>query len=505
MTDLLDGAHTPIVPLSADQQIIFDEILAWLKARDPRQPGGEDLKYKPSHMQLPEDAEEWFGDNPDDYYVMRGYAGTGKSWLTAELVIALSAAGWNMAVTAPTNKAVGVIQDKVREAAQSRVVAATFKSLHSVCGMRMVENDEGTLSIAETGSSALAEYDLLLVDEGSMVDTKWLLAAIQRSRGKCLVLFIGDPAQLPPVMSGGISQIFWLPQGGMLRKIQRQAEGNPLIAASMKIREKMRIDEILAARDSDATQRIINSFGPQDRVQASDLMDWLPDAMIKGVGRLRDQALDLQREGVDARILCYTNKTVIGNNENIHFDLYPDAGRSMFSIGERVIVQAATKGEDIETGKTVDLVTSEELVVQDVEIMFHPTYPQTKCYQLVLLDDLGTSVKVYTPTLMTAYRHQSDELFQIVRGIYDRLEKNPRDNSVRENLKNARNAAWAYKNSLCEIRHTYSMTTHKSQGSSFDCALIDLPNLMTMPSVLLFNAALYVAVTRSRNNVFIAY
>jgi ATP-dependent exoDNAse (exonuclease V) alpha subunit len=49
------------------------------------------------------------------------------------------------------------------------------------------------------------------------------------------------------------------------------------------------------------------------------------------------------------------------------------------------------------------------------------------------------------------------------------------------------------------------MTTHKSQGSTFDSVLIDLPNLMQMPTTFAYNTALYVAVTRARFDAVIGY
>lgn len=500
-------AAEPIV-LNPDQQAAYDAIMAWLEARNPRYLNLTDpnARYRKPEHRLPPGAEEWFDDNPDDYFVLRGFAGVGKSLMLAELILDLSAKGWNIAATAPTNRAVGVIQDKVRAAAKSRVISATFKSLHSVCGLRMAENDDGTMSIASTGNPVLNQFDLLIVDEASMVDTKTLLRSIQVSREGCLVLFIGDPAQLPPVQEGVVAKVFKLPQGWMLDKVVRQAADNPLIAASMRIRERSRVNEILSAPSEHESQRIIQSLGPDDRVQASELMDFLPsDSFIRGTRQLREIALDLQRQGVDARILCYTNATVLNNNESIHFDLHPEAGNLMFVPGERVIVQSATKAENIETGKTVDLVTSEELVIADVELTLHPQYVNTKVYQLVMQDDLGNLVKVYTPKLMTAFKHQASKLFGEVNDINRVLGKNPSDRTLREKLNQARNAAWGYKNSFAEIRHCYSSTTHKAQGATVRIALIDLPDIMSMQGTFLYNAALYVALTRPTDRVYIAY
>jgi exodeoxyribonuclease V len=508
MTDsnAADAAET--FTLNAGQQEAYDAIMVWLEARDPRkkQPDGIDLRYKKPTFALPEGAEEWFSDCPDDYFILKGYSGSGKSTLTSKIIVDLSEENWNIVVTAPTNRAVSVVQQKVREYAQSRVVAADFRSLHSVCGLRMAENDDGTMSIASTGQSMLDQFTLLVVDEASMVDTKTLLRSIQASRGACLVLMIGDPAQIPAVQEGVVSKVFRLPQGAMLDKVVRQAEGNPLIAASMHIRERSRVNEILAAPSEYEAQRVIQSLGREDRIQVSELMDLLPlECFIRGTGRLREKALDLQRDGVDARIICYTNNTVLNNNESIHFDLYPDCGKMMFVKGERVLVQSATKAENIDTGKPVDLATSEEFIIEDVELMMHPQYVNTKVYQLVLRDDLGNMVLVYTPRLMNAFKNQASKLFDEVNEIDYAMKRNPSDKTLREKRTQARNAAWAYRNSFAEIRHTYASTVYKIQGASLECGLVDLPDLMGMPSTFLFMAALYVAATRAKKQTYFAY
>jgi hypothetical protein len=508
MTEQTAASAAESIALNEDQQAAYDAIMAWLDARDPRkkQPDGIDLRYKKPKFPLPAGAEEWFFDNQDDFYVLKGYSGSGKSTLTSKIIVDLSEKNWNIVVTAPTNRAVGVVQEKVRAYAKSRVVAADFRSLHSVLGMRMTENDDGTMSIASTGQSALDQFNLLFIDECSMLDAKVLLREVQASRGACLVLMVGDPAQIPSVMEGSVSKAFRLPQGSMLRQIVRQTEGNPIIAASMHVRKRSRVDEILAAPTEREAQRIMQSISREDRVQASELMDFLPaDCFIRGTSRLREKALELQRDGVDARIICYTNRNVLSCNESIHFDLYPNCGNSMFVIGERVLVQSACKGESLDTGKEVSIASSEEFIIEDVELMTHPTYVNTKVYQIVMRDDLGNSVLVYTPKLMTAFRHQASKLFDEVNQIDHAMRREPSDKTLRDKRTQARNAAWAYRNSFSEIRHTYASTVYKIQGASLEYGLVDLPDLMGMQSNFLFMTAQYVAITRAKEQTYIAY
>lgn len=438
-------------------------------------------------------------DAPDHLYLTDEFIVTHNTTVMSRLILDLSEQGYNMVVCAPTNKAVGVIQDKVREAANSRVIAADFRSVHSVCGLRMVETDDGDHVVSDSGISALDQFDVAIIDEGSMLDTSVLLKSIQRSRGRCLILIVGDPAQLPPIIEKAVAKVFRLPQGMMLTEIMRTALDNPLIAASMRIREKNHCDELL---DEDSAAMFIG-MGNEGRVQASDLLEWLPGSMVRGSNKLINMCIDYQRQGVDARIIAYRNTTVLANNKTIHFDLYPDSN-CIFAVGERVIVQSACLAESMDTGKMVKLVTSEELTLEYVEEGPHPEYTNVNCYLLIMRDTTDHSVKVYTPKLMSAFKHHCDELFGRVNEINRQLKRGW-DAKLADELKRARGGAWAFKNSFAEIRHTYSITAHKSQGSGFDCVLIDLPDLMTIQSAFEMNAALYVAITRARHTAHIAY
>ncbi len=75
-------------------------------------------------------------------------------------------------------------------------------------------------------------YDLIVVDEASMIDAR-VVADIQAHGVR--ILAVGDHGQLPPVMSEGS-----LVERPMLclEKIHRQAEGNPIIQLSRVLREE---------------------------------------------------------------------------------------------------------------------------------------------------------------------------------------------------------------------------------------------------------------------------
>jgi Mimiviridae putative DNA helicase len=172
-------------------------------------------------------------------FCFQGYAGTGKTTTIVELVSYLIRNSYikSVAFTAPTNKAVNVIKNKFRPHLRSLVKAMfdknlddnfcfddeigfmeiknikisfltihkllNFKTDYSVSGNMIFVRDRGN-------SSLIPEYELVLIDECSMINMDMIdsifdeIRQIQnlKSRGfkrRAKIMFTGDPAQLPPV------------------------------------------------------------------------------------------------------------------------------------------------------------------------------------------------------------------------------------------------------------------------------------------------------------------
>jgi exodeoxyribonuclease-5 len=488
-TAALDMGPVPALPEgSRSGQIEAMRLIwGWIQARLGR---NSDKQDRPNHYKLPEKLRErGFDDICDDYFVLRGPAGTGKTFIMAELVLALSALGLKIAVGAPTNKAVGVIEEKVKQAAKGRVNAAVFKSVHGHVGLRMMETDEGETKVYQGEHSDLHTYDVAVFDEGSMLDSMHQMPGIQSARGECLILIVGDFCQIAPVGENDVSPASLLPQGYELTQIVRQAEGNPIIQAAWNVRAFMNLDN--------------PDVGDQP-IYVSDLQEWLPDSMIRGVPALNRKLLDLQLAGVDARGLAYRNTAVSNMNEYVHFEKFPDVGSQMFCVGERVVVQSQCRALNLDTGKTEDLITSEELIIMDVERTTHPDYPKIKVYQLVVQDCLGHDLMVYVPTLLSAFHHAVNEKFDEVREIKRQRDRRY-DRSLNDRYNAALREAWGFKKAFGDIRLGYASTMHKIQGSTVDVSLVNLPDVMGMRSDFERNRSLYVGLTRPRNEVFFAY
>ena len=129
----------------------------------------------------------WLSGKP--YFILTGRAGTGKTTITLELLRTLYKC--KPLVTAMTNEA----------KKQLELVLAnkyTLKTAHSALGYGFDTSSQHKQLKQLRVPIELEDYNLLVIDEASMLDNKLLKAII---RAKIRVLFIGHASQLPEVQT----------------------------------------------------------------------------------------------------------------------------------------------------------------------------------------------------------------------------------------------------------------------------------------------------------------
>jgi len=453
------------------------------------------------------------GETDHSLAVLEGYAGTGKTTLIGRLLADLS--DTTLAVAAPTNKAVRVLQEKILEAGvgvdaaplepgdrnrrQPRPGALSFGSIHSFLGLQMSEREDGTQECKQARDPSIHEYALVVVDECSMIGMD-LFQRIAISKRDALVLFVGDPAQLPPVEPGeSISPTFSRVQlKAVLTEVVRQAADNPIISLSVMIRNAIEADR---------------------RVDALAMASALPPLPAKAGLVVGDAATVTQfalweiREGRDARVVAFTNAAVQAYNYRIHEALHGITDRP-FVVGERVIVHQQCDAlqvddNDHQAGTKTTLITSEEATVRRVVEHRHPLWDEVPACKLVLERDSGAMVAVFMadrPSDIEQAVAQSFAEWRRLNGEADALVTkglHREADAKRQEAKRASGNAWALRRAFAPLRHAYAITAHKSQGSTFDTAVVDLGDLTKMRSAFQFNRALYVAATRASQHLAI--
>lgn len=418
------------------------------------------------------------GEHGARMMTLEGYAGTGKTTLVGELLRNVSRR-LHVAVAAPTNKAVSVLREKIGSG-----VKVEYGSIHSFMGLRLKERDDGRHECVPEGASTIHEYNLVIIDECSMLSRQMfgsLMTTAQHTDTR--ILFVGDPAQLPPVGDRDESPTFRLVQHkAVLTDIVRQAADNPIIAVSMRIREAIEAGRRMSGTD------IQNACPPPPA-----------DALYThgGSATAYNWALHDIRQGLDTRILAFRNETVLRYNRDIHEAIH--GTQTPFAIGETVMLNDSHDGRD-ESNRRIALFNSEEATVAAIEPGSHPHHDDVPAWRLTLTRDDGSVVACYVAADRSALQGRIRAMFADAARLKAELAIQ-RDSTKDAARKAAIGGAWGLVNDFANVRHVYAMTIHKSQGSTLHTAIVDLSDVDRMRDDFDFNRALYVATTRAANHL----
>lgn len=184
--------------------------------------------FAPQQNDAFEGATEWHpaakrGGKKQVYRIF-GHAGTGKTTLARRFEESLRG---TTVYGAFTGKA--ALQMRLNGCRD----AATIHGLIYTTEFR----EDGSVSYTVNPESPCADADLIVIDECSMVDED--LGNDLCSFGRP-ILVLGDPAQLPPVSSGGYFTN--AEPDHMLTEIHRQAAGNPIIRMANEVRQGRQLD-----------------------------------------------------------------------------------------------------------------------------------------------------------------------------------------------------------------------------------------------------------------------
>jgi exodeoxyribonuclease-5 len=441
--------------LTDDQQAVFDSIVAFAHA-----PSGPEIA------------------------TLSGYAGVGKTTVVGQVVAKVAASGLRVLVAASTNKAATVLANKINSP-----TVALAGTVHSSLALKMTENADGTRTLSKSlrSRSTLHEYDFAVIDEASMID-RALFANVLGARQSCRVLFVGDPAQLPPVGDQGLKSACFdpavVPCQFALTEVVRQAAENPVIQLSQLLRKWV-----------------------QDKVQpdVAALAAGLPlagDQRVSitsgGDATLHEWAQGAFENALDTRILAFKNETVRRHNQALHNALHPNSA-THFCPGEPVMVYELTDAFSAANPfMKVPLKNSELLKVVSCEVAQHHCNAfasEVQAYKLTLQPDDGGPVFVYVPVDRVSFERLVSGLFQ---------QANVVKSASRTQAQDLSSKAWALRNGYAKLDHAYAMTIHKSQGSTFETVLLDWSDIPAgwSPEKASENSSLvYVAVTRTSENL----
>jgi len=418
-------------------------------------------------------------------FLLRGYAGTGKTSVVSALVRALNELKQKTMLMAPTGRAAKVI------AGYSGFPAFTIhKKIY-----RQKSMSEFRFQLADN----LQTHTLFIVDEASMISNTGTDSAFGSGRllddlvkfvysGEgCSLLLLGDTAQLPPVMqphSPALEREVLLGYGlnvydYILTHVVRQALESGILHNATLLREYLSEERV-----NEFPRFELDNFADIQRLSGMELIDEIQRS-YDGVGvedtivvTRSNKRANMYNNGIRARVMMkedeLTNGDLLMVTRNNYFWNKPYKEIDFIANGDILQVVRVSKHYEIYGFRFVDLTLRS--LDYDWEIDAR-----------IWLDALQAE----TPTQMN---EMTNKLFEAVAEDY------PEITTKREKVKKILDNE--YYNAL-QVKFAYAVTCHKAQGGQWRKVFIDPGQIAEEQINSDFYRWLYTALTRATETVFL--
>ncbi|WP_028872214.1 ATP-dependent DNA helicase [Psychroserpens burtonensis] len=431
-----------------------------------------------------------FDDSPNALYLLKGFAGTGKTSITGTLVSNLWETKKSAVLLAPTGRAAKVISNYSKKEAFTIHKKIYFPKKDQGGGVKFVlqpNKHRNTIFIVDEASMIPdVPSDFKNLESSSLLDD---LMSYVYSGHNCKVLLIGDKAQLPPVksdLSPALDQrLLELNYDKNVTSIEldevvRQNQDSGILSNATRIREAIEHDFYESftfnLNGFDDIVRLIDGHEVMDAINDSYGQNGHEDTAI--IVRSNKRA-NLYNQQIRNRILFNENELTVGDFlmvvKNNYFWVKPNSEAGFIANGD--IIQVL----EIFSISTLYDFRFAEVKVQMVD------YPNMKPFETVLLLD---TIEAETPSLPY---EESNRLYQEVQKDYeDETSKYKKFLKIKGNK---------YFNAL-QVKFSYAITCHKSQGGQWNTIFVEqpyLPNGIDRD----YMRWLYTAITRAQDKLYL--
>ncbi|MFK2636400.1 ATP-dependent RecD-like DNA helicase [Bacteroides fragilis] len=425
----------------------------------------------------------------DTVFVLRGYAGTGKTSLVGALVKAMDKLQQKSVLLAPTGRAA-----KVFSAYAGHPAFTIHKKIYR---QQSFSNEVSNFSINDN----LTTHTLYIVDEASMISNEGLsgsmfgtgrllddLVEFVYSGVGCRLLLMGDTAQLPPVGEEQSPALATEALKGYglnvievdLTQVVRQVQSSGILWNATQIRQLIAEDECFSL-----PKIKVSGFPDIQVVRGDELIDTLTGCY--------------EKDGMDETIVvCRSNKRANIYNKGIRAQiLYRE---DELNTGDLLMV-AKNNYFWTEKYKEMDFIANGEIAVvrrvrrtrelygfRFAEVLL--AFPDQNDFELeanLLLDTLHSDAPALPKT-------ENDRLF------YSVLEDYVDITVKRERMKKMK--ADPHYNAL-QVKYAYAMTCHKAQGGQWQNVFLDQGYMSDEYLTPDYFRWLYTAFTRASKTLYL--
>ncbi|NLN95046.1 MAG: AAA family ATPase [Bacteroidales bacterium] len=423
-------------------------------------------------------------------FILRGYAGTGKTSMISSLVKALPTLGKKTVLLAPTGRAAKVF---------SQYSGHPAFTIHRKIYMHQAQTD-GMIRI--TLRKNLHKNTLFIVDEASMIHNETsgnesevfsrrnllddLITYVYSSN--CRLLLTGDTAQLPPV---GLEDSPALDTKYIktaypvslftseLTEVVRQEKDSGILYNATLLRQK------LSTENYSIPYFDLKQFDDVLRISSNELEDALNENIsLKGIENTvvvtrTNKRANLFNNEIRKRILFRDHEVTAGDImmavKNNYFWLSPESQAGFIANGDIIEILRVKKITELYGFRFADV---------QIRLTDYPNEPELE-------------VRILLNTLMSVSasltKEENIRLFEEVMKDYEAIP------SRRERLKQLR--ANPYFNAL-QVKFAYALTCHKTQGGQWENIFIDQGYIPADSRNKEYLRWLYTSITRGTRRIY---
>ena len=430
-----------------------------------------------------------YSKEKNSLYVLKGYAGTGKTTTISTVVTNLWKTGKKSVMLAPTGRAAKVISNYANRPAftiHKKIYHPKKQKNGGVSFVLQTNKHTNTFFIVDEASMISdATSNSKLFENGSLLDD--LMSYVYSGIG-CKLILIGDTAQLPPVKLD----------------VSPALEEDKLSLHYNKEVEMLELNEVM--RQHEDSGILVNATELRHLLLGYDAFDFKFQLGYPDIIRLEDgydieDAINTAYDNIgveDTAFIVRSNKRANQYNQQIRTKIRSQENE--ISTGDFVMVvknnyfwlPESSDAGFIANGDICEIMairsTKELYGFRFAEVTLRMIdYKNQKPFETVILLDTLTSE---TPSLTY---EESNRLYQEVSKDFADLKSNYKKLlSIKKNK---------YFNAL-QVKFSYAMTCHKSQGGQWKSVFIEQPYL---PDGINreFLRWLYTAVTRAQEKLYL--
>lgn len=331
----------------------------------------------------------------------------------------------------------------------------------------------------KTNPPELENYELVILDESSMISSdlyKLIQQKISETKSTPKFLFLGDPAQLPPVGEEKSLTFSDINNTAELTEVVRYK------GAILKYANDLR-----KAQQSNLKLPWVQSYSDNKTLITLTRKDFY-ETVIKHF-----QSENFNNNPDYCRLLAWTNQYVDNWNHIIRREVLGDEVPP-YTVGETLVAKepCIKQQRNPLSGEMVDVIflhTSNEIVIESSEQKVEPFNYSRRQHEIFYYWEIkGIDAKGNRNIFKILDQEQQEQ--------YQSILKHFAENKSWKNY-------WALRKNFHKLQYAYALTVHRSQGSTFNKVFLDLPNLLRNPKPKEKKQLLYTASTRASHQLIV--